>query len=37
MEVIGIDEKKVKTISSIKKEEDWVRDYRIDSIKNLKI
>ncbi len=31
MEIIGIDEEKVKTISSIKKEEDWVRDYRVDS------
>ena len=31
MEVIGINEENVKTISSIKKEEDWVRDYRLDS------
>lgn len=31
MEIIGIDEEKVKTISSIKKEEDWVRNYRVDS------
>ena len=31
MEVIGIDEEKVKTISSIKKEENWVTDYRVQS------
>lgn len=31
MEVIGIDEEKVKTISSIKGEEDWAQDYRVDS------
>ena len=36
MEVVGIDLKKVKTISSIKKEDDWVRDYRIDSYKKFK-
>ena len=31
MEVIGISEEKVKTISSIKQEEDWVQKYRLDS------
>ena len=31
MEVIGINEENVKTISSVKREEDWVRDYRLDS------
>ena len=31
MEVIGINEEKVKKISSIKQEEDWVRKYRVDS------
>ena len=31
MEVIGISEEKVKTISSIKQEDDWVQKYRIDS------
>ena len=31
MEVIGINEENVKKISSIKKEDDWIRDYRIDS------
>ena len=31
MEIIGIDEEKVRKISSIKKEADWVKDFRIDS------
>ncbi len=31
MEIIGIDEEKVKQISSVKKEDDWIRDFRIDS------
>lgn len=31
MEVIGINEENVKTISSIKKEDDWVQKYRIQS------
>lgn len=31
MEVIGINEKNVSTISSIKGEDDWIRDYRIQS------
>ena len=31
MEVVGIDEKKVKKISSVKKEDDWVLDYRMQS------
>ena len=34
MEVIGIDLEKVKTISSIKNEDDWVRKYREKSYKN---
>ena len=34
MEVIGIDLEKVKTISSIKNEDDWVRRYREKSYKN---
>ncbi len=33
MEVIGIDEEKVRTISSIKEEDDWIRDYRLNSYK----
>ena len=36
MEVVGLDLKKIKAISSIKKEDDWVRDYRIDSYKKFK-
>ena len=31
MEVIGINEDNVKKISSIKKEDNWVRNYRVDS------
>ena len=31
MEVVGIDEKKVKKISSVKREDDWVLDYRTQS------
>ena len=31
MEVIGINEDNVKKISSIKKEDNWIRDYRVDS------
>ena len=31
MEIVGIDEEKVKMISSIKKEEDWIKKYRLDS------
>ncbi len=31
MEIVGLDLEKVKTISSIKKEEDWIRDFRVDS------
>ena len=33
MEIVGIDLEKVQTISSIKKEEDWVRKFREDSYK----
>lgn len=33
MEIIGIDEEKVKTISEVKNEDDWIRDYRLDSYK----
>ena len=31
MEVVGINEDNVKKISSIKKEDNWIRDYRVDS------
>ena len=31
MEVIGLDEEKVKTISSVKEEDKWVLDYRLQS------
>lgn len=31
MEVIGIDEENVETISNIKNEDKWIKDYRIDS------
>lgn len=31
MEVIGLDEEKVKTISSVKEEDEWVLDYRLQS------
>ncbi len=31
MEIVGIDEKNVKKISSVKKEDNWVLDYRINS------
>lgn len=33
MEIVGLDKDKIKTISSIKGEDDWVRDYRLDSYK----
>ena len=33
MEVVGIDAEKVKLISSMKKEDDWVLNYRLDSFK----
>ena len=33
MEIVGLDLDKVKTISSIKSEDEWVRDYRLDSYK----
>ena len=31
MEVIGINEENVETISNIKNEDKWIKDYRIDS------
>ena len=31
MEVIGLDDEKVKTISSVKEEDEWVLDYRLQS------
>ena len=31
MEIKGIDKEKVKTISDIKKEDSWIRDFRLDS------
>ena len=34
MEVIGLSKDKIKTISSIKNEEEWVRDYRLQSYEN---
>ena len=33
MEIIGIDEAKIEAISNKKKEEDWVKDFRLDSYK----
>lgn len=40
MEIKGIDREKVETISNIKKEDSWIRDFRLDSynkFKNLKM
>ena len=34
MEIIGLDEEKIKAISNKKQEVDWVRDYRLKSYKN---
>ena len=34
MEIIGLDEEKIKAISEKKQEADWVRDYRLKSYKN---
>ena len=31
MEIKGIDREKVETISNIKKEDSWIRDFRLDS------
>ena len=31
MEIVGLSEEKIKKISSIKKEEDWIKNYRLDS------
>ena len=31
MEIVGINEDKVKAISNIKQEDSWVLDYRLDS------
>ncbi len=33
MEVVGLDKEKVLTISKVKGEEDWVKDFRLDSYK----
>ncbi len=33
MEVVGLDKEKVLTISKVKGEEDWVKDFRLDSFK----
>ena len=33
MEIVGIDENKVKKISSIKQENSWIKDYRLKSYK----
>ena len=34
MEIVGIDETKVKAISEKKKESDWIRNFRLESYKN---
>ena len=34
MEIIGIDKEKVEKISSLKNEEDWIRDFRLESFNN---
>ena len=34
MEIVGIDETKVKAISEKKKESDWIREFRLESYKN---
>lgn len=34
MEIVGLNEEKIKKISSIKKEEDWVLKYRLESFNN---
>lgn len=31
MEIVGLSEEKIKKISSIKKEEEWIKNYRLDS------
>lgn len=36
MEIVGIDEEKVKQISALKEEEDWVKDFRLKSFQNFK-
>ena len=36
MEIIGLDEEKIKAISEKKQEDDWVKDYRLKSYKNFK-
>ncbi len=36
MEVVGLNKNKVLAISKIKKEEDWVRDFRLDSYEKFK-
>ena len=34
MEIVGINEENIKQISSIKNEDSWVLDYRLNSYKN---
>ncbi|MBE6157866.1 MAG: Fe-S cluster assembly protein SufB [Firmicutes bacterium] len=34
MEIVGIDKEKVEKISSLKNEEGWIRDFRLESYKN---
>ena len=34
MEIVGIDETKVKAISEKKKESDWIKEFRLESYKN---
>jgi len=36
MEIVGIDEEKIKTISQKKKEANWILKYRLDSYKKFK-
>lgn len=36
MEIVGIDEEKVKQISEFKEEDRWVKDFRLDSFKKFK-
>lgn len=37
MEIVGIDKNKVETISKLKDEDSWVRDYRLNSFKNFEV
>ena len=34
MEIVGINKENVKKISNLKNEEEWIRDFRLDSYKN---